>query len=549
MEISASAPASALLFQVLAAVKLEIFKLNSGKCSLLQLVDSRLTEVITSTGAEITMVVPNLDNLTDASNFAAPQKLARLCSVLIIDTTSKLQELLAPTTEEEPEEDEDTSKKDWPQASFPGCPYNCYHIFVAHSNGSIDEDQVFRFAQTTRRVRHAYFVVYDRESVGIFTRSPNGENLYTIAKLKPEDDAPAFSLKILRPNFQGIPMIVNVCAKCGDGLEMFQRTNVWFFFFEAIVYELSLSINTTLQFEKLAAPQRDGPDEDGDWDAWKSPLLDGSAAIAGFQHYSIPALKVLHYTRPVVSTYALFITAKPKRVYGSDKLSSLLSPLSLKVWIGSCLSVVALYVAIELTLHVHRFSEFQKLIQMYVPTASIPNLSTAEKSVFKKMLPRHVHYSALVELVKPWIGQGGISVTFERNVANDSVAKFLLGIWLLILNVLGSAYQSELTSCVVSPEYTRPPTTFRELAESKFTPFAIIWADNLANDFGSLKNNYSRKLLETTREFEYFAKDVIFPPLFQYSFSRCCYWTDYLAHSATSQYFKETTPVLVCTVP
>ena len=125
------------------------------------------------------------------------------------------------------------------------------------------------------------------------------------------------------------------------------------------------------------------------------------------------------------------------------------------------------------------------------------------------MLPSHLHRLTFSALVKPVFDQNGLSSRiFKRNIDKEDVGKFVLGMWFILLIVLGCGYKSKFTSVVVLPEFTRPPTTFRELAGSHYTPFAIVWVNNLENNFQALNTEYSRKLVDTVREYNYFDADV-----------------------------------------
>ena len=74
--------------------------------------------------------------------------------------------------------------------------------------------------------------------------------------------------------------------------------------------------------------------------------------------------------------------------------------------------------------------------------------------------------------------------------------------------VLGCGYKSKMTLLVVSPIYTTPPTTFKELADSHFKLNAVFWEGLIKKDFVTMDNDYSRKILERVTEYNYFDTDV-----------------------------------------
>ena len=75
--------------------------------------------------------------------------------------------------------------------------------------------------------------------------------------------------------------------------------------------------------------------------------------------------------------------------------------------------------------------------------------------------------------------------------------------------VLGSFYQSDMASHTVAPVFTKPPETFRELAHSHYSKFAILWTNQLEREFRALRNDYSAKRLENVKEFSFSDNEVI----------------------------------------
>ena len=111
--------------------------------------------------------------------------------------------------------------------------------------------------------------------------------------------------------------------------------------------------------------------------------------------------------------------------------------------------------------------------------------------------------------MKPFLDQSGLSSnTFQREIEKRPLGRLVLGMWFLLLIVLGSEYKSEVTSAVVIPDFTKPPETFKELADSHYKIFAVFWAGNLETDFRSLKNSYSDAIVNRVKEENYFDRDV-----------------------------------------
>ena len=235
---------------------------------------------------------------------------------------------------------------------------------------------------------------------------------------------------------------------------VFRQTGVWLNEWDAIAYELSVAVNTTIEYQPIGALPVFEPDADGEWDDWVAPLLNGSAAIAGFQPFSVIRLQTFFYSPPVYYDYAIFVTAKPKRVREIEVFARLLSPLGFTVWIGSLVSVALLFITLEIVIHFVRM-----LGRHQISCEEIP-----EKTTNSHSLPNH--YLSLDEILRPILGQGENSPTFEKDTRRNWRGRLLLGLWFLVLNVIRSGYQNAMITYIVAPEYTRPPTTFSEQADS-----------------------------------------------------------------------------------
>ena len=126
-------------------------------------------------------------------------------------------------------------------------------------------------------------------------------------------------------------------------------------------------------------------------------------------------------------------------------------------------------------------------------------------------LPPHEHLLTLGAVLKPSLDQSGLSArVFQQNVEKRQLGKLVLGMWFLLLIVLGSEYKSEVTSAVVVPNFKKPPATFRQLAESDYKIFAVFWARNLEVEFETMNSNYSNAFTQRVQKRNYFEKDASF---------------------------------------
>ena len=121
--------------------------------------------------------------------------------------------------------------------------------------------------------------------------------------------------------------------------------------------------------------------------------------------------------------------------------------------------------------------------------------------IFRSMQPQHYAIFTLSALMKPFLEQSGLNVkAFRDSVRKDRLSRYLLGMWFLLMIVLNGGYKSKMTAFVVMPTYTKLLTSFEELAFSDYNLLAVIWADNLENNFKSWNNSYSRVIVDRARE-------------------------------------------------
>ena len=209
--------------------------------------------------------------------------------------------------------------------------------------------------------------------------------------------------------------------------------------------------------------------------------------MASQQTYTKEGFREFNLARPTDFICVTFVIVGPKRVTGSGSLQRLLSPFSSAVWTGLFAIVLALFAMLEAVLHIHR------------ALGAFPGDS----------MKSHTHFLTVAQLLNPAIGQDGIANNFARNIQFDFLSKALLGTWLLLLMVLGSFYQSDMASHTVAPVFTKSPETFRQLAHSHYSKFAILWKNQLEREFRALRNDYSSKLMENVKEFSFSGKEVI----------------------------------------
>ena len=446
------------------------------------------------------LIVPILFALNMSSvSFAYSFKLCSPCSVVFIEVSHILHTHVTTDTEE--------NGFYWPVMRFPGSPFRTYHFFfLTDMTNSVNESELYKFAKSTHKIHPKLFAILAKESLKIYILSLAADRLILSQTFPNANDHNSFPDKPVRTssrlNYEGAPIVVNICTTCGKGIEYFRKTGTWNSLFEGVVYELLLLVNGTLEEQRIMTLPHVGTHKDGRWDDWLQPLIDGNAAISTVQRHTIPGSRVVMYTRPVYFDYACFITEKPKRVVKSQALK-LISPLSPNVWIGSGISLFVLFIFIEFSIRTHRYMERQQYFRQL-----LFKCRTVNKEMMDSMLSPHFCFLTLGALLKPLLEQGGMTESFSENVRNDHQTKLLIGLWLILLIVLISGYKSAMTSVLVLPAYTTPPSTFKELAYSDYKIWAVFWTDNLELDFQLLNNQVGKRLIERAVEYNYFDDEV-----------------------------------------
>ena len=487
---------TALFVQALSIVKLEIMEhsvcdrlLLVVDLSLLQLLSSNLksdTESILV--LESSLIIAGTNSTVQLPS--PPQRLARSCSLILRDGRIFFlnEESSAVATIKGQRES-----------------YLLFNLFVLMSRF----DSADLFLRSTKQLLNVLVTISLNDSIEVYRPPLNRQRLqlisivYKAAKVTTKSGILGLAAWP-GENFEGDLLPVTVCVSCAVTLDEYNSKRSNIFWSEAILYELSFRMNATMKFIQIASPPRLDPTMENKWDDWVNPLTDGSAAIATLQPYSRSRIKAFDYAVPVVSDYVTFITRKPHKANSSNPFYRLMSPLSGLVWLSSIIVIIALLVSMETVFYAHRG-------RLVGQSRSVKMFVRRHYQGRRRQNVHRFHHSpfvTLTELMKPLIGYGADDPVFYGRLRRDCNAKFQYGTWLLVSIVLGSAYQSQLTSHLVMPDYAVPPGTFSELANSDMSLYAVLWGGNIEADFRSLNTSYSDKLLRDVTELKYFEPDV-----------------------------------------
>ena len=497
---------SPVVVQAINLIRLEILSNYTTCTHLVEIVDVTQAswvldeEKLESKEASSFVIVSIFDKVNSTVEFPRhPPKFSAICSLGLYDVTNILKTF---------RQGNNFGFEEWPLLSLYGDPYEDFHLyFVENFAMPLTKTPVLEFAKITRKIMQAYFVVYNAQEVEFYARSTDVERLvwlstYSVTFGSLEKFQLLQSKMGNNPDFEGMTMAVKVCAKCGNGIARFRETGKFYDFAAATIYELFLAVNATPELEPVFSLPSDGLNEEGDWDDWAQPLVDGSAAISTLMRHSIVVSKVVHFSRPIAHDSCCFITGKPRKAENPELFSKLIAPLGFEVWIGALISLIGFLIVFLATLEACGRGAVTS------PTNS-SQFHVRMETPDEKRLLKNMRYWAVATLLRSVVDQGGSSA-FQREIQYKMLSRFLLAVWFLMIIVLGCGYKSKMTSLVVSPIYTAPPTTFKELAESKFQLNAVFWEGIIKKDFVTMDNDYSRKILDRVTEHNYYDNDVSF---------------------------------------
>ena len=346
--------------------------------------------------------------------------------------------------------------------------------------------EVLNLARTTRKLLNVYFLflgIGAAENITCYRLTPDAEHLVEIESFKSK----MVELNRRKPNYEGATLTLVGCASCPRVYELYEETGEWYNYLVATAYEFYRVVNATVEHEIVISNLLEGPDGNGEWDAWTAPLLDGTAALNLL--IKVPRQKYnAHYiSRPVWYDRAKFITQPPKRITSSNPLHKLILPLSPAVWLGSLISIVCLFVVLEMLI----IFRHQNRLSYCIRTNSHSHIIDGRILAAFKLQPDPPG-SVVGALLSPVIDQGGI--TLQKDTKRQSSVRLLLSLWLAALIVLGSSYKSKVIEFVVLPQYEQPPGTFEQLATSHYGIYTLAGFSRLRDDFASLGKGYATEL-------------------------------------------------------
>lgn len=126
-------------------------------------------------------------------------------------------------------------------------------------------------------------------------------------------------------------------------------------------------------------------------------LVEGTAAMTLMYRVTPEKSKFCHLMRPTLFTNCCFITAKPKRIESSSDPSTLLSPLTLPVWLCITASFIFLLAAIAFTVQISRWKNDAATREFQSPACSAILFHSILKSLLSPIFAQSASASFLAQ--------------------------------------------------------------------------------------------------------------------------------------------------------
>lgn len=224
----------------------------------------------------------------------------------------------------------------------------------------------------------------------------------------------------------------------------------------------------------------------GKWLGMVGELVSGRAHFTSVVGLDYDRSEVIRYTTTVAFDRVNFITPHPRVRHIAGSISFLIFPFTAFVWGATLASFGILWLSLFLD-YVIKVNRGQKELQ-WGP----------------------VIYFCAQLLLRPIFDQPSSALSSVMNVSKVKTrSRALYIVWLLVLIVLTSSYKSKMIAVLLKPNQRVPPSTFEELAQSKFTIGAILFNESIFGEsFRKLENPISKAILKRIQGYKYMKPDV-----------------------------------------
>ena len=402
-------------------------------------------------------VIMDVNDVKNDTQLSFPTKYHRPCSMLVTETVNEI----------------DSGTQD-PQTLLHMMPYNIHRsFFVLYAFQTNLSDVVLgQISALVSQLQHTLLLACtdNADSVAIF----KGSALTNMSEIGYYRKSSGFAVtkplfSHLEEDLEGRTVYALTCVVCNPDKELYERLGFWDNFVYGFIHAMCVKFNATLDSEQVFGVPGNGLKEDGSWDDFVGPLVDGSAMLSTMIKPNLLVETVAYFTMPYLYDGAAFVTGPPMMKTNTD-ISVLKAPLNVNVWIVFILSLISVFACLELVAHLHQ--------------------------------ENYAHRKILIAVLTPIVDQNAFTSKFGRTT-NDGIVNIMIGLWLLCLIVVSCAYRSELLSAIVIPKYIMPPQTFAQLVESDYEIGGIFYSNFMENELRAANNTVSRKIMENIYEYDY----------------------------------------------
>ncbi|CAG7823865.1 unnamed protein product, partial [Allacma fusca] len=368
--------------------------------------------------------------------------------------------------------------------NLPGAPHRVFVFLFA-------KDPVKTLKEQTLFIQNVLLVVGVPEGrLGLYERNWNLESLVQVGEFDGVTSELTLFVNVFSAlrDYEGNDINGMVCAHCSSKLAKFKATGIWDDFIIAAMYDLALKLNASLELESVFQLPSDGIDEEGNFDDFTQPLIDGIAAFSAILKPSTLNRKYIFTSKVVLYDGVGFIHTWPRK-YKMNSVIVLKYPFSDSVWLATLITIGVTFVLIEGFIFWRNNCDLEGLIRGY-------KFGSKSDGDFSQ---------TIYTLLSPMLDQNGLANGATRRRISDSLSRILVGVWFLILIVLSCAYKSRFISFIVLPQYISPPTTFQELVDSDYKIGATFFTNYIDKKFAALKNRIGEEILRRAHDEPYFS--------------------------------------------
>ncbi|CAG7725129.1 unnamed protein product [Allacma fusca] len=152
----------------------------------------------------------------------------------------------------------------------------------------------------------------------------------------------------VRPNYGKEPILGLVCVICIPEEDSMKKYEVEDFLITALS-GLATYVNATLELESVMQALQSSHFQDGEWDGWVQPILDGTAAISTLLRPTAGFFPIAYLSRFGVFFTTGFLTGLPKRAT-FDGIFRLAHPFDTSIWIVMLTSILAVFITVAIML-------------------------------------------------------------------------------------------------------------------------------------------------------------------------------------------------------